>query len=96
MIDPHEALNMDVPLNRYQMSPRAFPEVLPPIEYATGDFIRKVQGKGEIYFHNRIFNVGKAFKGYPVAVRPTLIDGIFDMFFCTQKVVQINFLGGGE
>lgn len=88
---PHEALNLNVPVSRYQMSRREFPEILPPIEYGPGDHVRKVQGKGEISFRNRVFNIGKAFKGYPVAVRPTLTDAVFDVFFCTQKVAQINF-----
>lgn len=88
---PHEALNLNVPVSRYQMSRREFPEVLPPIEYGPTDQVRKVQGKGEISFRNRVFKIGKAFKGYPVAVRPTLTDAVFDVFFCTQKVAQINF-----
>lgn len=87
---PHHALNMDVPASRYRLSQRAFPEQLPSIEYGVHDIVRKVQGKGEVNFSNREFIVGKAFRGYPVAVRPTLTDGVYDVYFCHQKISQIN------
>lgn len=87
---PHEALNLAVPVSRYRMSTREFSDVLPPIEYGPDDQVRKVQSKGEIFFRNRTFVVGKAFHGYPVAVRPTLTDGLFDVFFCAQKVAHVN------
>jgi hypothetical protein len=87
---PHEALNMHPPVSRYQPSPRPFPEVLPPILYDTGDIIRKVDEGGKIYFHNRRFRAGKAFRHNPVALRPGLEDGEYDVFYCNVKVAQIN------
>ena len=87
---PHEALAMAVPASRYRVSPRAFPEVLPPIEYGPADLVRKVAEGGELSYRNRTFRVGKAFRGYPVALRPTLVDGVFDVFFCHQRVAQVN------
>lgn len=87
---PHEALGMLVPASRYCESPREFPETLPPIQYGPTDIVRKVQGKGEISFCNHPFKVSGAFRGYPVALRPTPTDGVFDVFFCHQKVAEIN------
>lgn len=87
---PHQALNMDVPATRYRVSPRPFPESLPTIEYGHHDLVRKVQSKGEIFFRNHTFVIGKAFHGYPVALRPTVTDGIFDVYFCQQHITQIN------
>ncbi len=87
---PHEALGLATPASRYQPSPREFPDPLPPIEYNSCDIVRKVQAKGEISFHSRVFKVGRAFTGYPVALRPTLTDGIFDVYFCNQRIVTIN------
>jgi transposase InsO family protein len=87
---PHEALGLATPASRYQPSPREFPDPLPPIEYNSSNIVRKVQAKGEISFHNRVFKVGRAFVGYPVALRPTLTDGIFDVSFCTQQISTIN------
>lgn len=87
---PHEALGMATPASRYQPSPRGFPETLPPIDYADGDIVRKVQFKGEISYRNRTWRVPKALRGYPVALRCTQTDGLMDVFFCHQKVAQIN------
>lgn len=87
---PHEALKMDVPSQHYRLSARPFPEHLPVIEYSPNDLVRKVQGKGEISFHGRTFIIGKAFHHYAVALRPTETDGVFDVFFSTFKINQIN------
>lgn len=87
---PHEALDMVVPATRYRESSWEFPEVLPPIQYGPRDMVRKVQINGEISFRNRKFKVGHAFYGYPIALRPTLTEGMVDVFFCHQKVAQID------
>jgi len=87
---PHEALGLAVPASSYSLSNREYPEPLPPIEYGPEALVRKVQAKGEISFRNRVFKIGRAFQGYPVALYPTTTDGTFDVFFCHQKVAQIN------
>jgi transposase InsO family protein len=87
---PHEALDMQSPISRYQPSSRPFPEVLPPILYDTGDIIRKVDDSGKISFRNRSFRVGKAFRYNPVALRPSQRDGDYDVIYCYQKVAQIS------
>ncbi len=87
---PHQAIDMMTPITRYKPAAREFPEDLPPIEYAPDDHVRKVQGKGEISFKGRIFTVGKAFKGYPVALRPTNNDGEYNVYFCSNKIANIN------
>lgn len=87
---PHEALDMDVPADRYTPSTKSFPEDLPPIQYPSDDIIRKVQTKGEIYWKNRTFKISKAFRGMPVAIRPTPEDGLYHVYFCNQKVAKID------
>jgi transposase InsO family protein len=87
---PHEALGLNTPTSRYTISLRAYPSVLPPIEYGVQDAVRKVQGKGEIWFHNREWHVGNAFKGYAVGVRPTTGDGVYDVYFCHQKIATLD------
>jgi transposase InsO family protein len=87
---PHDALQLDTPHTRYQPSARPFPAVLPPVTYAPDDLIRKVDDSGKIFFQNRRFRVGKAFRHQPVALRPTDTDGTFHVFFCNQKVAQIS------
>lgn len=87
---PHEALDMNVPASRYQVSTRVFPEKLPEIEYSPSDEIRKVQDGGFISYQNQEFRVGRAFKGQRVAIRPTPVDGKFEVFFCHQKIAEID------
>lgn len=87
---PHEALALHPPACCYVPSARAFPEFLPPICYDREDLVRKVDQSGKIYFHNRTFRVGKAFRHQPVAVRPTDQDGEFHVFYCTQRVAHIS------
>ena len=52
--------------------------------------MRKVQGKGEIWFTNHIWLIGKAFAGQPVALRPTVEDGKYDVIFCHHKIAEID------
>lgn len=87
---PHQALGMEPPVRRYRPSPRPFPEVLPPIEYGPDDLVRRVQGKGEIRHRGREWRVGKAFRGQPVALRPTAVDGVMEVFFCHQRIASID------
>jgi transposase InsO family protein len=89
-IRPHEALGLEVPASRYQLSLRAFPESLPPIEYNPGVTVRKVQQKGEISFRGKIVKVGQAFRGYPVGIKATSTDGLFEVLFCQQTICHIN------
>ncbi len=87
---PHESLAMQVPASRYRPSPRCFPESLPPIQYDSQDLVRKVQNGGEIWFRGHPYKVGNAFVGHHVALRPSPSDQILDIFFCHQKIAQIN------
>jgi transposase InsO family protein len=87
---PHQALGMAVPASRYQASPRPFPEGRPPIEYGPEDQVRKVQEHGQISFKNRPVRLSKAFRGYPVALRPILPDGVWEVYFCAHKIAQVD------
>lgn len=87
---PHEALGMATPSSRYQISPRAYPEELAPIEYGPGDQVRKVQHEGEIHFRGRTVAISKAFHGYPVALRATETEGVWAVYFCRQWITQID------
>ena len=87
---PHEALDMAVPATRYRPSPRSFSQKLPPIQYSPDDKVRKVQQGGKISYENKEYRICKAFCGQYVALRPTGVDGIVDVFFYNQKIDQIN------
>ncbi len=86
---PHEALGMKPPISRYQVSSRSFPNTLPPIEYGPSDILRKVHCGYISYKHQR-YRVGRAFNGYPIALRFTDKDGILEIYFCHKKIKQID------
>lgn len=83
---PHQASSFAVLASRYQPSPRTFPESLRPIEYSPEDQVRKVQDKGQVSFQGQLFQVSKAFRGYPLALRATRTDGVWDVCFCQQRL----------
>lgn len=87
---PHDALGLATPASRYQPSLRCFPETLAPIDYGQGTIVRKVQAKGLISFSGEPWRVGKAFIGQPVALRPTIKDGKYDVFFCQHKIAELD------
>lgn len=87
---PHQSLAMEPPISRYKPSNRAYSERLPDIEYGPDDQVRKVQAKGEVSFNGKIFYVPKALRSHPVAFRPTTTDGVYSIFFCHQKLMEIS------
>ena len=89
-IRPHEALDMEVPASRFEPSFRSYPEQLPPIQYNVSDKVRKVQDHGEIRFLGHAFRIGKGFRGYQVALRPSPEDGVYDVYFATHRIAQVD------
>ena len=89
---PHQALNMQPPATRYQPSLRLFTGQFPLIEYEPDDILRKTDIYGRIQFHTKRFHVGKAFRISQVALRPTDVDGVFNVFFFKQRIAQISLL----
>lgn len=87
---PHEAINHKRPFDRYHTSKRNYPEILPVIEYENDMAIRKVQKDGIIFFKGKEYRVGKGFFGNPVGLKETESDGIYDVYFCKQRVVKID------
>lgn len=88
---PHEALGQDVPASRYRPSPRPMPKKLPVVAYDEGQIVRTVSTtKAYISFKGRFWKVPQAFRGEPVAIRPTAKDGIFTICFGAHKIAEID------
>ena len=87
---PHEALNMGVPADRYQMSQRSFPETLKAIEYAPDVSIRKVQSKGVVDFRGYRLRIGNAFVGDPVGLRATRTEGVYEVRYCAHQIGLVD------
>lgn len=90
---PHQALDMATPASRYTPSPRSFPETLPPIEYGDGDLVRQVMAEGRVSFKGQQFKVGRALRGYPVAFRPTVTDGVWGVWFMAHPITEVDLRG---
>ena len=88
---PHEALNHLVPMDRYQASPRSYPQLLGEFEYAPGDVLAKVNDR-RIRFKNEYFRIAKALSGHVVAVRQSVQrEDLFDVYFCGHWLRTIDF-----
>lgn len=87
---PHEALGLAVPAEHYRQSPRDFPATLPSVEPPTGCAVRKPDRGGILSFQGRQLRIPKAFAGYPVGLRPTITDGVYDVVFRRYRVAQID------
>lgn len=86
---PHEALDCAVPASRYQPSPRSFPDPLPPLGYGPGDLVRRVYHPGRIAFQGREYFLGHGLIGQPVAVRPTLSEERWTVWYGQHRVATI-------
>ena len=91
---PHEALDLKTPASRYQVSPFAYPEALPPIEYFSSDTVRKVGPAGYISYRKERYQIGRAFAGEPVALRCTERDGELAVYYCHAQVAVIDLTTG--
>lgn len=86
---PHEALDYQVPADRYQPSTRRLPAVLPPVEYPGHLEIRRVSDSGEI-----------AWRGTPTFLSATLAgedvgfeevdDGLWTVYFATIALARFD------
>jgi transposase InsO family protein len=88
---PHEAIGFEVPATRYKPSLRTYENVVTGPQYQSSDFIRKVDDAW-ISFKGKHFKIGRAFSGDRVAMRPTNIDGVFDVYFYDQILRKISFI----
>jgi transposase InsO family protein len=87
---PHEALQLDTPIQHYQPSQRPYQPNRPPYEYAPGDHVRKVSSSLDASFKNRYVFIGQALKGKHVAFRPTTKDGIYTIHYCHQQIGSVD------
>jgi transposase InsO family protein len=88
---PHEALDHDVPANRYRPSARSMPDRLPCVEYDDNEIVRTVgTTKTYVSFKGRLWKVPQAFGGERVAIRPLAGDGQYGIFFGAHQIASID------
>lgn len=88
---PHEALQMQTPIQRYQCSPRSYSEVLAPIEYGPEDIVLTVDWNGWVKYRGYRFKVSNALHRLPIALRAgPAVDGCFEVFFCHHSLMTLD------
>jgi transposase InsO family protein len=88
---PHDSLGGDTPAEHYQPSSRSWPEVLPPIEYASELKVCRVHTNGVIMFGHQTWTVGRAFAGLSVGLRPSAqADGQWGVYFTHHRLGLID------
>jgi hypothetical protein len=77
---------MRPPGSRYSVSERAYPEVLPQIEYGPQDQVRSVNPVGQFSFQGRLCKTSEAFDGERIALRPTVWDGVWQTCYSRHRI----------
>lgn len=86
-VRPHQALDMATPASRYQPSGQALPGELPPVEYGPAETTSSVNHQGRINFQGQRVPVGKAFRGYRLALRASSESkDTYEVYFCHQRI----------
>jgi transposase InsO family protein len=86
-VRPHDSLELEVPGSRYVISSRSMPSEEPKAEqwYLEEDDLRKVQKNGIAEFKAKRLQVGEAFAGQVVALRPRA-EGQWEMRFASTLI----------
>ena len=87
---PHEAIGMDTPSERYDISPRAMPTAIDPPHYEPQAHVRKVDKNGFIAFKGRRLRCPAPVAGRQVALRATNTDGLFDLCYRSHVLAQVD------
>ncbi|MFG6469347.1 IS481 family transposase [Roseateles sp. BYS87W] len=88
---PHEALGLQVPVQRYQASSVSYSPTMRRIEYPDTDCVVTVSWNGFIHFRQRKLHVSSALQGQPIGIRPSAeCDGVYDVYFCHQRFTQFD------
>jgi transposase InsO family protein len=89
---PHEALAMNTPATKYQVSPRKYAEKLPEIEYGLGGRVRMVKNRGDIDYKGQRYFISESMAGLPVQILDSQRDGILEVYLCSKKVREIDLI----
>lgn len=87
---PHEALDQDVPITHYQVSPRPYPHRIAPPAYGDDLDVRKVRQSGEIHYQGARYRISEALCGEWVGLQPTHIDALVEVYYYNQLIRTIH------
>lgn len=87
---PHDALSLDVPVSRYQISHRPFIEPVREYEYGSEFDVRVIGNHGAMNYKGGLFHIGEVFRKLKVGVTPSIKDGEYDVYYRHQRISKIN------
>jgi putative transposase len=90
---PHEALAFEVPLTRYAVSPRSYPQRLAPIDYPGHFEVRRVYSHGDIRWGNRRLFISQALAHEYVGLEE-VDDGAWDLCFASIRLARLDHRTG--
>jgi putative transposase len=85
---PHEALDMQTPASRYEVSPRQMPNKLPGLQYPDRFEVRYVSANGGIRWNKQWVNVTTVCAGEYVGLEE-IDDGIWNVYFGPLKLGRL-------
>lgn len=86
---PHEALNMQTPASLYVPSNRAYPAIIPEVEYGREYTIRQVRTNGCIRWKGGLTYVSEALVGEPIGLKQ-IDDGGWELKFSFHPLGILN------
>ena len=86
---PHEALGQQTPATHYRGSPRAYPERLREVEYASDWEVRRVSAGGQMRWRGDYVFVAHALEGQPVGLEPRP-EGGWRVWFSFHEVGHLD------
>jgi len=86
---PHEALHGRTPASLYRPSPRAYPDILPPIDYPGHFIVKRVTNAGTVRFKKRLVFIANALKQHPIGLEE-VDDGVWSLYFCRVLLGRID------
>ena len=86
---PHAALQGDPPAARYAASARAFPAVLPPLEYPGYFQVKRVTHAGTIRFKHKLLFLANALQEHHVGLEESA-DGVWSLHFGAVLLGKID------
>src|SRR5205809_1509088 len=86
---PHQYLRGRSPSDRYQVSPRPYPEHLPPLEYPGHFLVKRVNDAGPLRFKHRLLFIANALKQHHIGLEE-VNDGIWSIYFNRVLLARLD------
>jgi transposase InsO family protein len=93
-VRPHEALQMEVPAQRWKPSPRAFEPHQKPFDYPDPAQVRKVRENGGVSLRGHSYFISRAFIGENVQLE--FVDDRVVVWFCRTLVREFDLRTGAS